>query len=304
MKKLVIFLTTSMILSSCYAGILNGDFEYYYIDVNGFKPPAGWYCENYAKVVSNFKPHPNYYGNWDNWKINTELGFLPFSGKSFLELSTQNPYLDDTYNPEPNYAKAQQVINVEPNDIISGQYFFGTCDYIPYGDDCYIKLIPHSEIIDQNTIILVYKSVEMVGDFSSMEGWEGFRYIFSKFQEGEYDLVLLVRDTRDSIWDSYMLVDSLKICSNIHNEQDLNFDCIINIEDFVVLATDWTRQGPSRSDINDDNIVDYKDLKLLLKDLNYNASKILNFVDYANMIANNPLNQRSILYIISKDWLK
>lgn len=262
---LSVFLTTQVI-SAPY----NGRFELFdYNDTIDINTPTGWQYENYTDVVGHFIPHPEP-GETTNWRINLQTGLLPFEGEHFLVLSTGDM-------PEQvAYAKVWQSITVGAGDKLTGVYFFGTCDYKPYNDFAYIKLIPPRNDPNLSEVNIVQISIQDLGDFSSMSGWERFEKTFDVNQAGTYDLTILVSDYGDAIWDTYFAVDGIVLCHNPPPAGDLSCDCTVNFEDFALLAVDWlcdcnnpnVYNDPNSNcllgtDLTGDGPVDTKDLQIM-----------------------------------------
>ena len=228
----------------CASEVNNGRFELY--EFNEVNVPTGWQCENYADVVGNFIPHPDQ-GGFTNWRIDTTTGLFPFEGEHFLVLSTGDM-------PEQvTYAKVWQSITIDACDKLTGVYFFGTCDYKPFDDFAYIKLIPPPGDLNLSEINVVQISVLDLGDFSSMSGWKRFEYTFDINQAGTYNLTIFVGDYEDEYWDSYFIVDGIVLCHDPPAAGDLSCDCTVNFQDFAFLAADWLRNCNNPSDYNDPN---------------------------------------------------
>jgi hypothetical protein len=261
-------LILSLLIALCtprpaQAAIFNGDFEQ--ADPNdpnnplGFLPPTGWQRENYAAVLSHFVPNPER-GSTANWKIDPQTGLDPYQGSSFVVLSTGD------VKPDPYSARIWQQIQVAPGLVLSGAYFFGTCDYTPYDDVATIRLLPdpNSQLPE---ITLVSIAVSNVGSYGSMAGWASFQYVFQPQDACIYNLVLDITDILDNILKSYLAVDALTLCP-APQFGDLNNDCRIDTLDFAGLANDWLHQchdpnnGPC-ADLTGDQFVDLKDLSVL-----------------------------------------
>lgn len=187
--------------SLLFAEIINGDFEQA-VPGDDFRTPYGWNVENYAAVLSTFIPQPPR-GSTINWKIDVETGLAPFEGDSFVVLS------NGMISPETTHAKIWQDVSLEVGDVVSGAYFFGTCDYIPYGDYATISLVakPGSELAD---IELVNITTGDVGSYGSTDGWVPFQSVpFTEATAGTYTLEFVVTDMVDNIFNSYLAVDGL-----------------------------------------------------------------------------------------------
>jgi len=254
--------------TAVYADIVNGGFEQSEPnDMLDFDPPFGWERENYAAVVNNFVPQPER-GSTENWKIDVQAGLGPFEGQSFVVLSTGDVESD------PMYAEIRQQIEISAGQKLTGVYFFGTCDYIPFNDYATITLVPdpNSSLTD---IILINISVTDVGNYGSTDGWGLFEHTFSEAEAGTYEIVLLVHDVDDNIFKSYLAVDNITLCSP-PEYGDINHDCQVNMLDFAFMAVDWSNDcsdpnylsDPNNrcqygTDINGDGPVDINDLWLM-----------------------------------------
>lgn len=267
MSLLSVFLT---IQAQAIPDPCNGRFEFFdYNSVLDINTPTDWQCENYTDVVGHFIPHPEQ-GGFTNWRIDTTNGLFPFEGEHFLVLSTGD------IRPEPSYAKAWQTITVEAEDKLTGVYFFGTCDYKPYYDFAYIKLIPPPGDLNLSEVNVVQISISDLGDFSSMSGWKRFEYTFDVNQAGTYDLTILVGDYVDAVWDTYFIVDGIVLCHNPPPAGDLSCDCTVDFQDFAFLAKDWlcdcndpdSYKDPNTNcllgtDLTGDGPVDINDLQVM-----------------------------------------
>jgi hypothetical protein len=304
MKKLFIILVAS-ILSSCYSQVFNGNFEYFEPNVlSGLNTPTGWVCKNYVTVTNEFVCDPNpACGHSFNWKV---YKITPFKNDNFILLKPGD--FKDGEGAETWYSKAQQRFSINSSCIISGVYFFGSYDYLPYDDYFYIKLIPPPQE-NRNEIILAQGCLsQLKQNYCSMYGWKRFEHTFVQEEYGLYDLVLYINNYADCILDSFLMVDSISICENNLGNSDLNCDCKVNFEDFNILASQWMNDCNDTNcnlgnDINADGIIDYNDLLIMAENWNISGKKIFNFIDYTNIINNSP-NPMKLLYIISREWLK
>ncbi len=262
--------------------IENPSFELfrYYADPN-FPKALYWEIENYATDVNcllpTIEPQDEGHGNADEWLNNLNItGLHPKDGNRLLMLSTGN-----ISSRDPIYhSKAWQPISVQEGDRISGCYFFGTCDYhASYDDYATISLINNNADPNSN-ILLANKSVEDVGDHSSMAGWERFEHRFTSDEAGQYDLTFFVTDIADAKVNSYLGVDDLQLCA-APAYGDINYDCQTNNLDFAVISNNWLIdcEGPEMSDPNycptwtdelgspgdldGDDKVDIEDIKLM-----------------------------------------
>jgi hypothetical protein len=226
----------------------NGRFEFF--DPNSdFNTPTDWQHANYTAVVNHFIPHPvPRQGETTNWKIDPEVGLSPFEGDYFLVLSNGD------MPGEPSYAKVWQTIAVEAGNKLTGAYFFGTCDYLPYNDFADIRLIPLPDDSNLSEISIVYISVEDVCNYGSLSGWTRFEKTFTADEAGTYDLIIRVSDYGEDIyWDSYFAVDGLVLCRYPSGVGDFTCDCTVNFQDFTLFAADWLRDCSDPLVYNDPN---------------------------------------------------
>lgn len=249
------------------AQIYNGDFELSEPnEALGINLPTGWETENYATVDCNFVPDPNpRRGSSINWQIDTNVGLMPFQGESFVILST------DDIVPEPQYARILQNVEFFEGQRISGAYFFGTYDYIPFDDNASITLVPDDS--EGRSVILVAIGVSGVGSYGSTPGWVTFGHAFTAEDAGVYDLVISVGDYGDIIFTTYFAVDALEVCW-VAPYGDVNADCEVNLIDFSFLAADWLlydsvyEPDPNfaaqyDTDFDGDHFVDVNDVSLM-----------------------------------------
>jgi len=249
----------------------NGRFELFdYNNTIDINTPTGWQHENYTAVVGYFVPKPEN-GTTTNWRINLQTGLLPFEGEHFLVLSTGN-----VPRQAVKYAKVWQSITVEAGDKLTGVYFFGTCDYLPYNDLADINLVPLPGESNLSVINIAHISIEDVGDYNSLSGWKRFEYTFDTNKAGTYDLTIFVSDYGDLAYESYFAVDGLVLCHNPPVTGDLSCDCTVNFQDFALLAVDWlcdcnnpnVYNDPNSNcllgtDLTGDGPVDIKDLQIM-----------------------------------------
>lgn len=204
MKCFIKFLCIFVCIAApCFADILNSDFEYSNEPLEGenFRRPTDWVSENYAAVHQSFIPTPEH-GQNPNWLIpNNEM--LPYQGSSFLVLST------DDIGPDggENYALANQSTNFQAGQILRLHYFFGTFDYVPYGDFATINLLDQ-----QGSKHEIFKiTTNDVGNYGSTDGWQLFEHTFTESNQGIYTLSLEVEDATDAIYKSYFAIDAIGI---------------------------------------------------------------------------------------------
>jgi hypothetical protein len=185
---------------------------------------------------------------------------LPFDGQHFVLLKS------DDREVLANFSQISQRIVVLPGQRITGVYFFSTGDYMPYNDTAMIKLIP-DPCSNPNfaEIMLAHRSVEEVGSFQTMQGWEVFTHDFNDGDAGEYTLILRVEDMFDRIYTSRLAVDAVKLC--YLPPGDINGDCMVNFYDFAFLANQWLNDCNEthcdKADINQSFKVDFGDLMIL-----------------------------------------
>ena len=256
------------------ADIFNGSFELSDpVNNLGVKPPTGWKSNNYTNIISHLDMS---YINTDahNWDPNIVAnGLDPYDGDYLVLLSTGDVRLPDM--GEVAMAKLTQKITVQAGSRISGVYFFGACDYLPYDDYAEISLVadPNSTA-DPNVISLAQVSISSpgIGNHGSTAGWVYFEHVFSQQQEGEYDLIIGVYDVKDFIWNSYLAVDALMLCEN-PKESDINGDCNVDLMDYNLLASDWLKScsDPNESchpntNLAGNQVIDMHDLDTFLDD--------------------------------------
>lgn len=217
-----------------------------------FTPPLHWDWHdtannlNYVGLHTDFTPQPEQ-GQAVHWSIPG-----PVKGQYFALLST-----GDARGPGSSrdtlYSSIVQTITLCPNDRISGHYFFGTCDYLPYDDSAVIKLIPTDpNRVDRTLkrpIILAEISVKDVGNYKSTDGWQQFHYQFDYHECVEFYLYCEATDTQDRIYKSYLALDGFRICRNVPDFGDFNLDCAIDYHDFDIFARTWL------ADCNDPNVI-------------------------------------------------
>ena len=263
----------------------NGGFESYdYNALNELNRPSEWYYDaNYATVVSYLAPFSN------RWRI--PKGLYAFEGNDFLLLSTG----DAPNGPSSsNGTKAWQTIDVNAGDKLTGVYFFGTDDYSTFLDWGEIKLI---SLADPNKEILVaYADVEDVGSYNSgdsgsMSGWKRFEYIFDANQTGVYELEISVCDYQDSIYDTFLAVDSIILCRNPSGQGDFNCDCTVNLTDFAIIANNWMCNCKDPNVLNDSQ-----------SDPNYYNDPNNNCLLGIDMDNNGPVDMNDI-EIFTENWL-
>jgi hypothetical protein len=287
MKPSGLLLYLLLILSFSISGqILNRSFELTVpTEPNGspvyFIPPLNWQYENYAGVHDKFFPVTER-GRVPDWSITNA-----FDGDRFLVLTTGN--LGPGSDLRISEAKVWQRVFLPAWTLIQGVYFFGTSDYWPYNDYGAVQLIP---FVDPNypcdpnnpcnrndpnnpcdpndtnnlnccpqlsTIELARCSVKDVGDFGNTGGWVPFSYTISPKQEGIYDMVLIVKDGIDSVYESYFAIDDLSICGPLSPIGDVNKDCHVDMDDLAFFSREWLQtcsiDPNSIPDPNDPNYI-------------------------------------------------
>ncbi len=248
--------------------ISNGNFELYQYDLaTESNLPLFWQIHNNAYVVKHFIPDNR--ESTAKWKINPFIGLAPAQDSNFL-------VADSGPNFTINYGRASQRITVNQGDGISGFYFFGTSDYDAWNDNGTIRLTydPNNNV----GILLVYIDVNMVGNYSSMEGWKRFDYIFNSNESGTYYLKITARDINDYNLKSYLCVDGLAVCDS-PSKSDFYIDCKVDLIDLDLFAKDWLincsnpnyANNPDFScfrgtDLSKDGIVNMKDFAAFAKD--------------------------------------
>lgn len=157
---------------------------------------------NYTAVVQRFIPQPKQ-GSTEYWNIDLEEGLTPFEGDSFVVVS------NGSIDPDPDWGRLWQQVTFAPGEKLSGVYFFGTADYLPYNDYGTIALLPEPES-GLSDIEIVSISVSDVGDNSSTDGWVYFESpVFTELTAGTYSLEIAVYDFTDPLYESYLAVDGL-----------------------------------------------------------------------------------------------
>jgi hypothetical protein len=247
-------LCISLLISSCCVFSLgqlqNGGFNAADPDPNRvnhwFVPPLfyplHWETLNYACLHSSFIPYPEY-GQTVSWTIPA-----PVEGNQFVLLSTGDAEGIGS-DPRIEFSSIQQTITACPGDILTGSYFFGTCDYRPFNDIGTITLMPIDPNNGLRPLVLLSICIEDLGDFQSTEGWQSFYHRFTEDTCGQYYLYCEVRDILDRSFKSYLALDNFRICAGIPGFGDLNQDCSVDFFDFEILAKSWL------ADCNDPNVI-------------------------------------------------
>ena len=209
MRLVLVMAVGAMITGICAPAfcVVNSGFEMSIVE-DGINVPLSWDRENYAAVVSSFSTD-DASGNTDNWLLTSEQSLLPFQGESFVVLST-----GDIPAEESTYATLTQLVEVQVDNIVSGVFFFGTCDYFyeGYNNDYATITLLAPEGSGLSDIEIVRISVEDVGDYSSTAGWISFESdVFTEENAGLYTLQIAVFDDGDELLNSYFAVDDIYI---------------------------------------------------------------------------------------------
>lgn len=257
--KLILRIAYFCLLScALWGGIQNGGFEIPDPNITEwFIPPWAWkratdnpYGDCYAGLHRYLVPSPQY----DRSKREVHWTVpAPYEGRRFVVLSTGD--LGDESDPAITHSTIRQKGTFQAGQRLSGAYFFGTCDFLPYNDYGKIYLTP----VDPNSglpseILLGYSDVSIVGDFQSTRRWIPFHYDFTEENAGTYYFICTVRDQLDTIYKSYLAVDGLSICTR--QPGDINQDCSVDIQDFQILSRAWLSwcPDPNAFDPNDFSI--------------------------------------------------
>jgi hypothetical protein len=204
LKKILLRAAIGILTFSCVlsAGSINNSGFESSEPGSGFDTPSDWTVENYVAVVDSFLPS-DYAGDKSAWKIPLDVELTPYEGSKFALLSNGDSSV--------NYGRISQQINVQTGDIITGAYFFGTCDYTPWDDYAEIRLVAEAGS-GLSDIVLVRISVADVGNYGSTDGWVEFQSdAFTDLSVGTYTLQIAIYDTADSQLESYLAIDALHI---------------------------------------------------------------------------------------------
>lgn len=240
------------------AGVLNPDFEQ--SEPGGdFNTPSDWTVENYAAVVEEFVPTPQY-GQQLDWLVNPVYSN---HGQYFVVLSTGDIGSSDSVD----YASIEQPITILEGQTISFSYFFGTCDYLPYNDYAQVTLIPDGNSPPPREIILLEVDVEDVGSYKSIEDWIEFSYTFDANEAGTYTLKCAVYDKQDVIYKTYFALDNFRT-GYMPQKGDLNGDWCVDFIDWAILSSHWLDM-PARpehaeySDLDGNGQIDPNDVGIM-----------------------------------------
>lgn len=270
-----------LMAAGCFAQLRNGRFEipdpndnYQY-----YTPPKFWDCINYAGLHSSFIPTPRLEHRDPNavqWSIPSA-----FEGNSFVVLSTGDTVGPGSDLPTVTGACISQIISASPNNILMGNYFFGTSDYLPFNDTAIITLIPADSNDGTGEIPIVHINVQQVGDYGATDGWQSFFLTFDEQTAGDYLLYCEVSDDRDTTYQSYLAIDNIRLCLSTPEKGDITKDCSVDYEDFSILSSAWLRDcqaiidpnSPlydpnlpcSAADLNKSTVVDANDLLLMIE---------------------------------------
>lgn len=218
-----------------------------------FMPPRHWEWSNTPNNLNYVGQHKRYVpqpeeGQAVAWSIPE-----PVEGTYFVLLSTGDAEgLRSSFKTE--YSSIEQPISVCPGDMLSGYYFFGTCDYMPYNDTGTVKLTPIDPNDGLRPIVLVSESVASLGNYQSTDGWQYFRIQFNADSCGDYILHCEVRDYMDRVFKSYLALDNFRICRGIPSRADLNLDCLTDYHDFDILSQGWLADCSDPNVLSDPNI--------------------------------------------------
>lgn len=234
-----------------------------------FTPPIFWerlpYIQShfsedcFAGLYESFDP-PN---GTQKWIIDS-----PFEGNTFVLMSSGGFISKDettrVADSQISGSRILQQVDLSAGDTISGAFFFGTLDYLPFNDSGHISLIytgdpndfedPNDIPVNIDPIPGTYCDVEIVGDKQSTitwdredpnflpgatDGWVSFSYTVDANQAGPYIIMCEVKDHRDSIVNSYYAVDGLRICKGGIPETDLDKDCDVDLADLSIFSKTW-----------------------------------------------------------------
>lgn len=202
---------------------------------------------NYVGLHSAFIPQPE--------QTQTITWFIPgpVEGPFFVLLSTGDAQ-GIRSESLTEYSSIEQLITVQPGDVLSGYYFFGTCDYIPFDDTGLIELYPDDPNDGRSTITLASLSVTTLGNYQATDGWQRFQYQFGDNEQGQYLLYCEVRDVRDRIYKSYLALDNFRLCRGPMLEGDYTLDCKVDFDDFDLLTQGWLADCNDPNTVSDPNI--------------------------------------------------
>ena len=195
----------------------------------------------------------------------------PYEGNTFAVLSTGGIENNNAYprlvieSGSIVGSTISQKVFLTPGDTITGAYFFGTDDYLPYFDwgQIAIHLAADPNDYPDSVVSFVipgtYCDVTTVGNYLSTldfspetDGWISFEYTFEPNQMGPYFLTCEVADKGDNVVNSYYAVDGLRICRGGKPVGDLNNDCDVNLLDYSIVSEAWLTFCPDIA-INDPN---------------------------------------------------
>jgi hypothetical protein len=232
------FWLTSCSLNAQIPDVNNGGFEE---DPNF---PLHWEVTGYIPPIDEIPTIVEQYIFPDR-HVYKDIILDPCEGQQFLVIQSGGGAADT------NYTELRQTIIVRPGDTISGVYFFGTSDYMPYNDRCVIGLADpcfpflHPDRIEkwEMQTIMAFEDVNGVGDRSSTLGWKPFSHTFTDSEAGDRLLVLLVEDAIDYLYPSFLAVDALHIvpgpACRFLISGDLNDDCKVDFLDIDRMAGEW-----------------------------------------------------------------
>jgi len=261
MREVLYFVIIAALSVSAAVGdieLLNANFELMYDPCDGevFHRPMYWGSENFAATDSNFTAVPEH-GQSPDWYFEEET-IIPFEGENCLVLST------DDIGPDggERHASVVQDYNFVEGLTIEFYYFFGTFDYVPYGDFATVTLL------NDRPVEIFSIAVDDIGNYNSTDGWVKFEKFLDPCDldplHYEYSgIEFKVEDATDLIYKTYFAVDAMRIGFK-PEKGDFNDDWRVNFEDFAVFAQDWQMVDSNimdpNVDIDDNNYVDVNDM--------------------------------------------
>lgn len=150
----------------------------------------------------------NFERNFSGWKLDVPPGataqttslyetYEPVEGCYFALLKTDGP---------KSFNQIEQDFYAKAGDKICGWSFFRTNDSFPFDDSCEVALYQCHEKVET----LFYASVTTVGDCGRTP-WTYWEYKIK--DEGKYTLKARITNVGDSLVDSYMGLDAIKLTS-------------------------------------------------------------------------------------------
>jgi hypothetical protein len=191
--------------------------------------PADWDLVNYAECHSEYFP---VFENRQDRRISWSMDPVKADyGGCFCVLSTG----DVTLDKDTSYSEISQAVSLAPGDILTGDWFFGTGDYLGWNDYASVMLMPADPNGPLEAIEVLHVDVADVGDYSSTDGWQKFALSFDEESSGNYLLTCGVYDRNDTIFKSYLMLDNLYAGEYIPRG-DFNGDCRIDLLDLGTFA--------------------------------------------------------------------